>query len=346
MTGRVTQMPKVNPACFGRGLGAGSRSLKRSLVLAGLSVSTLAVSETDVLAQRDAAYRHGFIEYRYKAPSPAPDAQVSSLDYRGKLVFDADGSMLERLEKPQNLGEGVNYATFVKGKDWRYTEIENGDGVRVTFEDAEAWLRSEDARTMVQAVPCGPLGLGLGKATGVQESKGENLKFSGAVEEGLIFRLTLHSDGTPTQLDYLNGDRLFGTWTYSGSLVASPSLRLPAKAEFRAPWLGEKGDRNFEFLKADLGKAPKAEELVTEWFRPGVSIVDRRVNPPVAWSYGDLLKENGGSTKLTPLQLLGLSKSRSDGEARTTPFPATAGIFTVFLGLVGFGGIRRSTRRT
>lgn len=272
--------------------------------------------DSDGLAQRDANYRQGTIEYRFIGPTAAAD--TPSPDYRGKLVFGPQGSFLERLEKPNHLGEKVKSVTFVKGRGWRYTEIEEEHSIEVTFHDKEEeWLRNDDGRTMIQAVPCGPFGLGMGQAKGIQVAKsGENMQYTGALEDGLTFRLTARSDGTPLQLDYLNGEKLFGTWAYAGSIVASPSLRLPEKAEFKAPWLGTKGDRSFQILKADLVSEPKATELVTPWFRPGVEIVDHRVHPTVVWTYRDLLKANGGSTTLTPESLLKLSEGRAEPPAR------------------------------
>ena len=101
----------------------------------------------------------------------------------------------------------------------------------------------------------------------------------------------------------------FTQWTYEG-IVDAGTGTVPRKAKMSS---NTGTIVQYEILSARLGSLPAGEQLVPNWYRHGMQIVDLRVNPPVNWTYERLVKASGKKTGLTPDELLVLSQSLSKG---------------------------------
>lgn len=97
-------------------------------------------------------------------------------------------------------------------------------------------------------------------------------------------------------------------YEYSGSLPAGGGASLPRVAR-RVNRQG-KELQSFEFLSADFATSVADDEILPEWFRPGVSVVDSRLGLPVGWTYEEIRAGVGRGSDVTPDALLELTRAR------------------------------------
>ena len=266
-------------------------------------------AQTSVLEQRDAAYKHGRILYHLDFPSRThANGKVDRASVQdGALTFVDDGRYLLRTVDIGGAIPELVSTTMVKGKGWAYTEEAFKSYTQASFSDESAFLIGSPEQFLTLE-PCAPLGLGLSDKRPVSREvrpSGETVIRAGDVQ------LILGSRGEPRSYTKLRNGSTYLAWKYSGLIQASPQLVVPMEATFSAPAVGIGHGQTYRFKSVDFVRVPRSDELTTRWFRAGVTVVDRRVDPVATWTYDKLVKANGGKTELTPQRLLELSQGLS-----------------------------------
>jgi hypothetical protein len=261
------------------------------------------------LRDRDSLYRHGRISFHLKIAPPRTYGSSGAEDCDGSLVFDDKGRMMETYFFPLNRGPGVKKYVLVKGAGWRYTEVDDRSGTTVSFVDAASWPRLSLATQDLLEVPCSPLALGLGKAKDIEFTEDAfGSEFRGSEYHQSTFLLRFDKAGMPAKLERRSNGKLLTAWQYSGKVETGTKLLLPREAKLTVRMFGPKPFTEYSIRNADLSFQPTERDLQTKWLRPGVTIIDRRVDPVATWTYEELISANGGSNQITSDQLLVLSK--------------------------------------
>lgn len=116
--------------------------------------------------------------------------------------------------------------------------------------------------------------------------------------------------GNGAVVDRMYDGRSVGTYTYLGHIVSDSGFVLPKKVVGVAH-TSQPMTHTVEFLANNVGKAVDLDRYDRNWLKPGRSVMDRRVDPEVAWTYESLLRANSGKTDMSLQELLELSKQRS-----------------------------------
>ncbi len=96
-------------------------------------------------------------------------------------------------------------------------------------------------------------------------------------------------------------------WDYSDAMDSGKGSSVPTHVKFVSPDI----QKDFEVLAASFGDPPSDQTLTYPWYSTGHRIVDTRTDPPVSYSYEELVKISGKSAGLTSKELLKISQSRS-----------------------------------
>lgn len=81
-----------------------------------------------------------------------------------------------------------------------------------------------------------------------------------------------------------------------------------------------KQSADIEIQKVVLEK-PLSQDVVMNWFSPSVGVEDVRLEKPVSYTYGELLRWNGNRKEMTLAQLLDYSRRKLRGEKAPAPRP-------------------------
>lgn len=273
------------------------------------ATATSAVAQDEALVSRDKQIRHGRIQFA--RTDVFPKGTFSSQE---DLTFSADGRFRHQVKNPTRLGDKLVSITFVSGRGWRYVQRETTDDTWVVFDDVSSWPYDSDWRFFLVGRPCFALAAGLGSLKSI-ETEGATTR--GKFGDGTNAELVRDPDGNLRSMTRSYQGKIWNLWTYDGSVSAGESVFVPRVSRHVVPEGTGKVDRTFKIDSADLDMLPSEEQLQTEWFRKGISIIDNRVRPQVEWSYDELLKANGGIDSITPAKLLELSRQKSRYFAET-----------------------------
>jgi hypothetical protein len=254
---------------------------KLSLVTIGLAAVMVAGFRLSPAEGREDVFRSGSVKYIRSDGNGVP------LIVRGSLTWSADGRYRHTVKKTFPNGNVIEQS-FVLDPKWRYVETKAGTITEVLFDDTSSWAIDDDRRFFITAGPSRPLAAKLDD---------DDLKLFNIGADGLPKRVERHLQG-----------RIVNVWEYSGSLDGGP-ITVPHTARYEVPGHPELR-REFVIESARLAFRPPGDQLSTNWFARGKTIIDRRVSPSVTWTYGDLLEASKGAP-MSPENLLALSRKRS-----------------------------------
>lgn len=258
-------------------------------------------------AARDAEVKHGAIGFERSD-------EISGTVYTSveRIAFSEDGRFLHRIDNTERMGKEVRYRTFVQGKGWRYIEQEIFDRVEVVFDNRNPWPRDDDAMNFLSEKPSFPIACGLRRMQALKRRKvGPKWVLSGRLPDETEVKLTFSSPDAvvPESMERSWNQKILNRWLYGGKLKASDSLWVPETSAMSID--GAVKNRKTKVRTIDLSYHPNETELITQWFRSGVTVFDRRVEPWVVWTYEEL-KSAAGGRPLDPIRLLALSTDRAD----------------------------------
>jgi hypothetical protein len=264
------------------------------------------LGQTDWLQNRDKLDVHGTITFT------RTDAGVSSRRSTEKLAFASDGRYLHEIVSTTEQRSGTTVVTFVKGTNWRYMERKSSLGTEVSFVNADQWPRDENPTFFLVEKPCFAIGLGLSKLQHpVFTASGNNITVTGDLSDGTSLKAQVGADRVPSSFERSYHGRVINRWQFEGVQSASKDLLVPNKSTYQLISSGNATKRVFTIATIDLSSEPPKEQLTTNWFRPGVTILDRRVDPAAMWTYDELKKAVGGANSVEPEKLLELSRQKA-----------------------------------
>ncbi len=201
-------------------------------------------------------------------------------------------------------------STYVVGRGEGYQVTERPDGSRdVRFSREKDRPIPNDHRFGIVPAPSYPLGVGYAG----DAAKESGWRFGDAdmtAREGSHIHFEYGPDGLRRTT------RLFrpGVGTehaYEGAVDAGGGVRVPRRYTETVLGGGPGGVKSFEIERADFATPVRDEDAQAEWYAPNVAISDARVDPPVGWTYEELVRATGKKSGLTPAELLKLSEERA-----------------------------------
>lgn len=261
------------------------------------------------LTARDELFKHGTLEHRLVETAPGHASKTQTT----KLIFGSDGRMVETILHPLYMPDSESIA-YIKGEDYKYSVTVTGQETTVEFDKRPGfWSRRESSLQYIDERPSLPLGLGMAnhEVSSTQPLK-EGVRIICNKEPGVTSHIDFDKSGLPVEAYFDLGPGGTVSWAYEGAVRASDKLNIPARAHLAIKFgNGKVENYSYTIDKADFDHQPSNDELTYPWFKPGVFVMDRRVNPPVGWEYAKIVKANGGVTDITPDELLKLSQGMS-----------------------------------
>lgn len=280
-----------------------SRVTKVAGLIMALCASQLSISQ-GIGASPDSKFTSGKIVYRLDAPSgKTPDSP--RIRRTESLLYRPDAYRFERWSAQDR----SDLETYIVSKSHVYSVSANtAKSILATFEPSAKQLPlGLDHRFEVMPEPSYPFAAGFG-------SDGKGWRFGDA-------SLTLR-DRTELSMTYQGGDlrsvkrtikgRTLNEFQYEGALSAGDGIRIPLDTT-RLDWVGDPPiTTRFHFVHADFTTPVLTKDVEFEWYKPGNKISDQRVDPPVLWTYDELVSASGKKSGLTPEELLVLSQQRAN----------------------------------
>ncbi|MES1147289.1 MAG: hypothetical protein ABUL49_00910, partial [bacterium] len=102
-----------------------------------------------------------------------------------------------------------------------------------------------------------------------------------------------------------------GSYKYEWNDQAAAAEKFPVACTYQTTSSSYPFSAHYVFKEISLHSEPDLSPYLVDWNKPGSETWDRRVNPEVHWTFDELVKANGGDKKITPTQLLRLSRQKS-----------------------------------
>jgi hypothetical protein len=116
----------------------------------------------------------------------------------------------------------------------------------------------------------------------------------------------------PIQIQSQFRERALCQWAFDDPLKVRPGVYIPRRATQIAPVDSHTHIKKvFTIQDADFSQAPANEICTYDWYRPGHRLIDERVDPPVSFTYEDLVKLSGKQKGLRGDELLSFSRLES-----------------------------------